>query len=100
MDDMEKRPHTALALFFPLLLALLLLPGALAAAPASAEPIPESGAVLILEDTAVPMGDLPETGTAAAENMDPVQLLGMAAVCFSLAAAGLALTIHHKKKKK
>lgn len=71
-----------------------------AAAPASAEPIPESGAVLILEDTAVPMGDLPETGTAAAENMDPVQLLGMAAVCFSLAAAGLALTIHHKNHQK
>lgn len=46
------------------------------------------------------MGDLPETGTAAAENMDPVQLLGMAAVCFSLAAAGLALTIHHKNHQK
>lgn len=97
---MEKRPHTALALFFPLLLALLLLPGALAAAPASAEPIPESGAVLILEDTAVPMGGPARDRHRHRGEHGPVQLLGMAAVCFSLAAVGLALTIHHKNHQK
>lgn len=63
----------------------------LAPQPAEAEEVP------IVEE-AVPMGNLPQTGSVPGQAVDPSTTLGLLAFSLSLAAAGLAILIGRKKK--
>ena len=53
-------------------------------------PAPEGGEEVVVEEGEVPLGNLPQTG-AAASPVNPALTLGLAALAFSLAAAGLSL---------
>jgi hypothetical protein len=67
----------------------------LAEAPVIEEPAEETADLEIVEPE-VPLGNLPQTGTAA-EPVKPVWTLGMLILSFSLAAAGLTITFGRKK---
>jgi hypothetical protein len=58
-------------------------------APAPEEPI---------EEPEVPLGNLPQTGSTA-EPVNPMWTLGMLALSFSMAAAGLTITFGRKKNE-
>lgn len=51
-----------------------------------------------IEDGGVPLGNLPQTGFAAAP-VNPAVTLGMLALSLSMAAAGLAITYTRKVKE-
>ncbi|MGI5972269.1 MAG: hypothetical protein ACOX67_00735 [Oscillospiraceae bacterium] len=66
--------------------------------PLASEPatLPEEEIEII--DEAIPLGNLPQTGSVA-EAADPTVTVGILAVAFSLAAVGVYLSFGHKKEK-
>lgn len=67
-----------------------------AEAPAAEEPAAEEPGDVEIVEPEVPMGNLPQTGTAA-EPVKPAWTLSMLALSFSMAAVGLAVTFSRKK---
>jgi hypothetical protein len=63
--------------------------------PLGEPPVTEEPPVEI-EEPEIPLGNLPQTGTAAAP-VNPMWTLGMLALSFSLAAAGLTITFGRRK---